>query len=498
MKFSAIIAGVTVSKMYRLIYGQMAPTQDIEISRVQYDSRKVTHGDLFVAIRGTSTDGHNFIEAAIQKGAVAIVLENDSALSDYYFLHSGVMKIIVSDSRKALAQLSANYFNHPSNNLKMIGVTGTNGKTTTTYLIKSILDYCGKKTGLIGTIDYRIGEKIFQASHTTPESLELQYLLKQMVDERCEYAVMEVSSHALHQNRVRGINFSVGIFTNLTQDHLDYHNTIEEYFNAKSILFSDMSPPSVAVINADDEWGSKIANCTKANVTTYGISKTSDVCADEYFLSIEGTKILVKNHSEKINLKSNLLGKFNLSNILAAFAACRAVGLTAVEIKDALEKISPVRGRFEQINSKHGWTAVIDYAHTPDALEKIIVAIRTLYEKNKSGKIITVFGCGGDRDRTKRQIMAEIATRLSDITVITSDNPRSEDPEKIIDEMIKGITFGSKVIRDADRTEAIKKAISFAGEGDVVLIAGKGHEEYQIIGSNKIPFSDKSVVESLK
>ncbi|MBA4312294.1 MAG: UDP-N-acetylmuramoyl-L-alanyl-D-glutamate--2,6-diaminopimelate ligase [Chlorobiaceae bacterium] len=497
MKFSEIIRGVTVTKMFHLIYGHMTPTQEIEISRIQYDSRKVTHGDLFVAIRGTLSDGHKFIEDAVERGAISIVLEDDALLPDSYFMHKGVMKVVVSNSRLALAQIASNYYHNPSSKLKMIGVTGTNGKTTTTHLIKSVLEATGIKSGLIGTIDYRIGNEIFPATHTTPESVELHDLLNKMATENCEYVVMEVSSHALHQYRVYGIDFCSAVFTNLTQDHLDYHKSMDEYFEAKAILFNNLSSTSHAILNADDQWGMKISSRTKASVITFGISAAADIRAVNVRMNMEGSRFTLLVDGNEIDVETKLIGRFNLSNILAAFAVCKSIGVPVSDIQRALKNIGPIRGRFEQNISQAGWTAIIDYAHTHDALEKVLSAIHDLYENNRSGKIITVFGCGGDRDRGKRAKMAEVATRLSDITIVTSDNPRNEDPEKIIDEVMLGVHPEADVFRITDRASAIKKAISFAAKGDVVLIAGKGHEEYQIIGNNKIPFSDKALVDSL-
>ncbi|MBI5022401.1 MAG: UDP-N-acetylmuramoyl-L-alanyl-D-glutamate--2,6-diaminopimelate ligase [Ignavibacteriales bacterium] len=496
MKFSEIISDVTVTKMFHLIYGHMTPTQEIEINRIQYDSRNITHGDLFIAIRGTTSDGHKFIEDAVERGAICIVLENDTLLPDSYFLHKGVMKVVVPNSRLALAQIASNYYHNPSSKLKIIGITGTNGKTTSAHLIKSILEATGKKTGLIGTIDYRIGDEVFPATHTTPESLELHALLDKMVKGNCEYAVMEVSSHALHQNRVHGIDFSVAVFTNLTQDHLDYHKSMDEYFKSKVILFDNLSSSSHAILNADNEWGMKIISRTNASVLTYGISGDAAVRASNIRMNMEGSRFTIIDNEKKIDIETKLIGKFNLSNILAAYAACRAIGVPASDIQGAIKNISPVRGRFEQYISQTGWTAIIDYAHTHDALENVLSTIHDLFETNRSNKIITVFGCGGDRDRGKRVKMAEVATRLSDITIITSDNPRNEDPKKIIDEIMKGVHPEAQVYRHTDRATAIKEAIGFAKKNDVILIAGKGHEEYQIIGNNKIPFSDKAVVDS--
>lgn len=497
MRLSEVIRGVTVSKMYYLIYGQMTPTQELEIQSVSYDSRNISRGGLFVAIRGTAADGHKFVGDAIDRGAGCVIMEDDSLLPDSFFLHKGAMKIVVPDSRIALAQVSSNYFGNPSEKLKMIGVTGTNGKTTTAHLVKSIMDSAGRKTGLIGTIDYQIGEKKFPATHTTPESLELHGLFRKMVEENCEFAVMEVSSHALDQRRVYGIDYSAAVFMNLTQDHLDYHVSMQNYFDAKALLFGALGPGSCAIISADDEWGEKLRARTRAKITTFGVAEFSDVRAVEIKLRTDGSSFTLLDRGNRVDIETKLTGKFNITNTLAAYATCRSVGLDSGEIQRALKAVPPVRGRFEQVNSPKGWTAVIDYAHTHDALEKVLTAIKNLYDGPFVGRIITVFGCGGDRDRGKRVKMAEVATRLSDVTIITSDNPRTEDPEKIIDDVMAGANPKSTVIRIADRKEAIRKAVGFARKGDVLLIAGKGHEEYQIIGKEKIPFSDKGVVVSL-
>ncbi len=475
----------------------MVVTHDVEVRALQYDSRKVEQGDCFVAIRGGGTDGHRFVEMAIRKGAKVVVIEDDSTLPDAFFMHAGVMKVVVPDTRKALALLSANYYGHPSRRLHMVGVTGTNGKTTTTHIVKSILESAGWKVGLIGTIEYRIGEKVIPATHTTPESLELQALLARMVAEGCTAVSMEVSSHALDQSRVHGIDYNVAAFTNLTQDHLDYHGTMERYFQAKKTLFDTLASTSWSVSNADDEWGRKIIANAPPQRLLYGITHPADVRATDVWLSIDGTSFVVHHAGEQTRVRSSLVGRFNVSNMLAAFSVGLALGLSKEMIQQGIARVSNVRGRFEKIPSPQGWTAIIDYAHTPDALEKCLHTIHDVLPKEGRGKIIVVFGAGGDRDNTKRPLMGKVAGMLADYVIVTSDNPRTEDPEKIIDEIVKGIPKGKSYERIADRRKAIEYAVSSAKGDDVILIAGKGHEEYQVIGQEKRPFSDRQVVEEL-
>ncbi len=495
MTLSKLLNGITVSKMFRALYGQKLPTQDVEIGHLQYDSRKIKIGDLFIAIRGIESDGHMFIEQAINQGAKVVVVEDDTTLPDSFFLHSGVVKIVVPNCRIALSQLSSNYFNHPAAKLKMIGVTGTNGKTTTTHLIKSMLEMNGEKTGLIGTIQYSIDDQILPATHTTPESLELNELLDRMARAECSSVVMEVSSHALHQHRVNNIRFKAGVFTNLTQDHLDYHGTMNEYFQAKMILFENLSSDSWAIVNVDDEWGVKLTKLTNAKIITYGTNTSAIVEGRNISSSITGLKFTIIYEGKETLIESELIGNFNVSNILAAYSVGIALGIPQKTIRTALCSIKSVPGRFERIVSRKGCTAVIDYAHTPDALEKALHAISNVFDKNNEGKIITVFGCGGNRDRGKRPKMGYIASSLSDITIITSDNPRNENPDLIVNEIYEGIKSGSKVYIELDRRKAIIMAIGMAQSGDVVLIAGKGHEDYQVIRGEKIFFNDRQIVE---
>ncbi|CUS98537.1 UDP-N-acetylmuramoyl-L-alanyl-D-glutamate--2,6-diaminopimelate ligase [Candidatus Chrysopegis kryptomonas] len=469
--------------------------EDVEIKGIVYDSREVDEGDLFVAIKGLNVDGHRFIPEAVLAGAVAVVLENDGLIDDNYFVERGVAKVVVNDSRKALALLSSAFYEFPSKKLKLVGVTGTNGKTTTTHLIKSILETAGLKTGLIGTINYVIGDEIIPAGQTTPESLEINRFLKKMVDNGFGACVMEVSSHALALDRVYGLEFDVGVFTNLTQDHLDFHRTFEAYFQAKKILFDSLNQNAYAIYNVDDQYGERIVSDTRASKLSYGKSDKADVKVKDVKLSFNGTSLIVQTPTEKsLEINSKLIGEFNVYNILSAVAVGYVLGVEYEDIKNGIEKVENVKGRFEKIISPDDYTVIIDYAHTPDALEKCIDTILRLKKEAGGGKLITVFGCGGDRDKTKRPIMGRISTEKSDITIITSDNPRFEDPEKIISDIVEGVKKDSVYYVFVDRKEAIERALEMAQKGDIVLIAGKGHEEYQVIGDVKVPFSDRQVV----
>ncbi len=477
----------------------MVVTHDVKVDGIQYDSTKVKNDDLFVAIRGVSADGHRFISSAVANGAKVVVVEDDSAVPDSFFMHAGAVKIVVPNSRRALAQLSANFYGHPAKNLKLVGVTGTNGKTTTTHLIQEILEHSDAslrgRVGLIGTIDYAVGRERFPATHTTPESLEMQKYFSMMAANGCTHAVMEVSSHALKQDRVFGLDFSAAVFTNLTQDHLDYHGTMGNYFLAKKILFDGLTSSNWAVVNADDEWSEKIVADTHAKVLRYGTTARADVKAGDITLSIQGTRFTIESGGEKIDIVSPLVGRFNVSNILAAFSVGIVMGIPTANISESIAAVSSVPGRFERLNSTLGWTAIIDYAHTPDALEKCLTTIHDILPQRRSNSIITVFGAGGDRDKTKRPKMGAVVEALSDVIMITSDNPRTEDPQCIIDDVRAGITRRENVYEEVDRRTAVVTALTMAKPNDIVLIAGKGHEEYQVIGKEKIHFSDKEIVQ---
>ena len=496
MVLSQLLVGVSVSKMFQTMYGKMIQTHDVEVHGIQYDSRKVERSDVFVAIKGISVDGHAYIERAIAGGVKVVVMENDAAMPDSFFMHAGVVKIVVADSRKTLALMSANFYGHPSKHLQLVGVTGTNGKTTTTHLMKSILESRGKQVGLIGTIGHQIGEEVLPATHTTPESLELNQLLATMVQKGCAAVVMEVSSHALTLGRVHGLQFAAATFTNLTQDHLDFHGSMQEYFKVKKSLFDNLSSEAHAITNTDDGHGSAMVQDTKAVTTGYGIKSAADFTAHDIRVSVNGTSFTILHDGKSQSVSSSLIGRFNVANILAAYATASVLGIDDKDIAAGIERTKSVRGRFENILSPQGWTAVVDYAHTPDALENCLQAIHDILPAESGGKIITVFGCGGNRDRGKRPQMARIASTLSNVTVVTSDNPRKENAQEIIDEIMTGIQPGARVFAEVDRRKAIKLALGLAGSGDVVLIAGKGHEDYQIIGDTKVPFDDREEVEA--
>ncbi len=492
MHLSKLLDGVRVIKLFQTMFGRMVVTHEVQIHGIQYDSRRVEKNDCFIAIRGTAMDGHRFLGDAVNNGAKVIVVEDDAAYPDSLAMHTGVVKAVVADSRKALAMMAANYYGHPARKLKMVSVTGTNGKTTTTHLIKSILEANGEKVGLIGTIEYRIGSQAMPAPHTTPESLDLHGLLAKMVEDGCTSVSMEVSSHALQQSRAHGLEFRAAAFTNLTQDHLDYHGTMEDYFRAKKILFDELPPESSAVTNSDDAWGAKITASTKARTITYGVSSSADIRAVDVHLSIQGIEMSVEYKGIRSEVQSPLVGRFNVYNILAAYAVGNALEIPQPIIQQGVARLQAVRGRLERVVSPKGWTAIIDYAHTPDALEQCLHAIRELLP---NGRIITVFGAGGDRDKSKRPLMGKIAAALSDLAIVTSDNPRTEDPQQIINDIVAGIPKTAEVQQEVDRRKAIRKALGMAQSGDVVLIAGKGHEEYQVLGTEKIHFSDREVVE---
>jgi UDP-N-acetylmuramoyl-L-alanyl-D-glutamate--2,6-diaminopimelate ligase len=497
MKLSQLLEGVTVSKLFQTMFGQMVVTHEVEVNKLQYDSRKIQRGDCFVALKGTSSDGHTYLQDAVHQGVKVLILQDDSALPDSFCMHAGVIKVVVPDTRKALAIMSSNFYGHPSKKLKFVGVTGTNGKTTTSHLIKSILEAAGEKVGLVGTIEYKIGDRIIPATHTTPESLELNELFASMVEEKCSSVSMEVSSHALNQSRVYGLDFDVAVFTNLTQDHLDYHGTMDQYFEAKKTLFMDLKPTGCAVLNHDDRRGIQIHDAIKTRAISYGIVSAADVQVKDMKFSITGTVLTINNGHGEFTFTIPLIGKFNVYNVLAAYATGIALGIPREHILTGINNIKNVRGRFERILSPAGWIGIIDYAHTPDALENCLKTIHEIMPTQNRGRIITVFGAGGDRDKTKRPLMGRIAGDYSDIVIVTSDNPRTEKPETIIDEIMQGIIHHASVLREVNRRTAIERAISCAQRGDVILVAGKGHEEYQVIGKEKIHFSDREVVESL-
>ena len=464
------------------------PEKALRIHQIANDSRKVQAGALFVAIQGVATDGNLYAKDAAARGATAVMSENPTPVD----WPQAVPWIQVNESRKALATAAANFYGQPSKALKLVGVTGTNGKTTTTSLIDSILRTSGVKTGLFGTIAYHTPRGEHPAPNTTPESLELQNFFAEIRDVGGTYASLEASSHALAMERLWGCHFAVAVFTNLTRDHIDYHKTFENYFAAKRRLFegTGAGAPDVSVINTDDEWGKLLVGLGKKTLT-YGLQNGSDLKAKKFQLSFKGLNFAAQTPNGVIQVESALVGRINVYNILAAIGAGIGLGLSNGVIEAGIRNLHAVAGRFQRVDLGQPFLVVVDYAHTDDALENLI---RTARELNSKGRIITVFGCGGSRDRTKRPIMGELSGRLSDLSILTSDNPRQEDPLKIISDIVVGMQKTSgKYMIEPDRAKAIHLAIEEAREGDMVLLAGKGHEDYQIFADRTIHFDDREV-----
>ena len=502
MELKRLIEGVEIER----IRGETLK----EIEGIAYHSQQVKKGFLFAAVRGLKVDGHRFIEDALQRGADAILLEEEREIPQ----GTG---IVVSNSRRALAKISSNFYGNPSSQVKLIGVTGTNGKTTVTCLLESIFKRARHPVGVIGTINYRYGQTLISAPNTTPESLDLQRILREMVDEGISHVIMEVSSHGLDLDRVYGCQFDGAIFTHLTQDHLDYHRSLDHYFESKRKLFSDYlmkspKPGRFAVVNQDDPRGEAIVEGVHVPVYRYGLAPSGQVFADRMTSTLEGLSIRIQTPQGPLLIHSKLIGGFNLYNIMASVATGVAMTIPLEVLKDGIESLRGIPGRLEKVENQKGIHILVDYAHTPDALERSISGLTSILEENRQAsqreeKIITVFGCGGDRDRTKRPVMGEVAGRLSDLVVLTSDNPRTEDPLLILGEVEKGFkkigleawaseglkTWRAKkgYLKIPDRREAIRMAVRLARPSDVVLIAGKGHEDYQIIGTKKFPFDDR-------
>jgi UDP-N-acetylmuramoyl-L-alanyl-D-glutamate--2,6-diaminopimelate ligase len=463
------------------------------VTGLSVDSRRVSAGDLFICISGFTQDGHDYAPSAVAAGAAALLVERELPLD--------VPQLIVPDARYASAVVARHFYGDPSKRLRAIGVTGTNGKTTTTSLIEAILSAAGHETGLMGTIRVKIGDRTETAERTTADAVSLQRTLRRMADEGAAYCVMEVSSHALDQGRTIGIDFRTAVFTNLTQDHLDYHGTMERYADAKGLFFSRLGNASepgeaarkYAVLNADDPAHERYKAITAAETILYGIDAPADVRASDIRLTARGTAMKVSTFAGSVELHVNMLGKFNVYNILGAIAATLAEGVPLHTIKEALERLPGVEGRVEPVVAGQPFTVLVDYAHTPDGLQNVLDTVSEFAQ----GRVITVFGCGGDRDRTKRPIMGRIAAERSDYCILTSDNPRSESPEAILAEIEAGVleagADGTKYEVVPDRRAAIQKAVEMAEPDDVVLIAGKGHETYQIIGGVTLPFDDRIV-----
>lgn len=456
---------------------------DVEITGIDIDSRKVEAGHLFMAIRGTQTDGHAYIQSALEKGARAILCEE---LPDDLAEH--VTYVQVADSEDAVGKVATKFYGNPTKKLKLVGVTGTNGKTTIATLLYNMFRLFGHKVGLLSTVCNYVDAEPIPTDHTTPDPITLNCLLGKMVEAGCEYAFMEVSSHSVAQKRISGLHFAGGIFTNLTRDHLDYHKTVENYLRAKKKFFDDMPKSAFCLTNLDDKNGMVMMQNTKASVHGYSLRTICDFKGRVLESHFEGMLLDFNNHE----LAVHFIGRFNASNLLAVFGAAVLLGKTEEEVLVALSTLHPVAGRFDAIRSPQGYTAIVDYAHTPDALINVLNAIHGVLENGK-GKIITVVGCGGNRDKGKRPMMAQEAVRLSDRVIITSDNPRFEEPQDIINDMLAGLKKEDmmKTVAIVDRREAIKTACLLAQKGDVILVAGKGHENYQDVKGVKHHFDDK-------
>jgi UDP-N-acetylmuramyl-tripeptide synthetase len=460
-------------------------TTDVDITTIQSDSRKITAGCLFVAVRGTAVDGHNYIESAIEKGAAAVICEETpSTLADKCTF------IKVKDSADALGKLLSEWYGNPSEKLVLVGVTGTNGKTTIATLLYNLFRKLGHKAGLLSTVCNYIDDEAVPTEHTTPDPHTLHSLLARMVEADCEYVFMEVSSHSIDQRRISGLSFDGGIFTNLTRDHLDYHKTVDNYLKAKKKFFDDLPSSAFAITNADDKSGFVMLQNTAARKFTYSLRTMADFKGKILESHFDGTELVINNRE----LLVHFVGRFNTYNLLAVYGAAVSLGKEPEEALVALSSLQSVSGRFETIRSEKGFTIIVDYAHTPDALENVLTGIHEVLEGN--GRVITVVGAGGDRDKGKRPIMAKEAVSKSDQVILTSDNPRFEEPDDIIKDMEKGLsaTEKQKTLSITDRLQAIKTAIMLAQKGDVILIAGKGHEDYQEIKGVKHHFDDKEIV----
>src|ERR1051325_114739 len=467
---------------------QILGSVDRPVENIAYDSRRVQRHTMFVALRGEKTDGHQFIGHAIDKGASVIVAERE-------YKDSRITCLVVENTRAALAGVSAHFYGNPPRKLRMAALAGTNGKPTTTFLVKHICENAGLRCGLIGTVRYEIGERILPAIRTTPESLDLQELLAQIANAGCKAAAMEVSSHALAQERTRGIEWNVAVFTNLTQDHLDFHGTMEKYFEAKAGLFTELAGQKqktkpVAIVNVDDRYGQQLLDKLdkKVGVLTYGMGARADFRASNYRAEFTGTSYQLDARGKSYLVRLPLIGRFNVTNSIGALAAAEALGISLRSAVVSLGKAPQVPGRLELVPAKRQFQVFVDYAHTPDALGNVLKTLREL----QPNRLIAVFGCGGDRDRQKRPLVAEMADRLADYSIITSDNPRKEDPGAIIAETEQGYRSNhyEKIV---DRTEAINRAVALARARDIVLIAGKGHENYQEFADYTIPFDDIQV-----
>lgn len=476
--------------LYKARIEEVEGSTNIAVEKLTFDSRSVGPYSVFVAVRGTQVDGHNYIEQAISAGALAIVCEEFPEQLD-----EKVTYIRVVNSAEALGFMAANFYDHPSEQLTLIGVTGTNGKTTVVTLLFELFKSLGHKVGMLSTVENRINNKVLDSTHTTPDPVQLNEVLSKMIDERCAFCFMEVSSHAIDQDRIAGLHFKMGLFTNITHDHLDYHGTFDNYIKVKKRFFDGLGEDAFALVNSDDKHSEVMLQNCKASKRRFAIKGLADHRAKIIENQFEGLHLNIDGN----DVYSKLIGTFNASNILAAYSIAVELGEAPLEVLTAISDLDPVRGRFQYLRTPGQITGVVDYAHTPDALKNVLGTIGDIRTGNE--KVITVVGCGGDRDKEKRPIMAKIACQLSDQVVLTSDNPRSEDPQEIMNDMLRGLdpVDRKRTLSILDRGEAIKTACSLANPGDLILVAGKGHETYQDIKGEKTPFNDIEVLnETLK
>jgi UDP-N-acetylmuramoyl-L-alanyl-D-glutamate--2,6-diaminopimelate ligase len=488
-------SGMAILKdiLYKVKLRATSGNTDLPVTSIAFDSRKVEIGSVFVAVAGTQVDGHQYITSAVDKGAVAVVCQQIPGE-----LKEGITYVEVDDSAEALGIMASNFYGNPSGRMKVVGVTGTNGKTTVVTLLQQLFIRLGYNTGLLSTVNNKINDKIIPATHTTPDAVQLNALMAQMVREGCTHCFMESSSHAIDQRRIAGIKYAGAVFTNITHDHLDYHKTFENYIKAKKRLFDDLPADAFALVNVDDKRGQVMLQNTKADRKTFSLRSPADFRGKVLSNSLQGLEMEIgcKEMAAR-QVWFSLIGDFNAYNLLAAFGVGVLLGESAEDVLTQVSGVTPARGRFEQVISPQGVTAIVDYAHTPDALENVLKTIQNVRTKNE--QVITVVGCGGDRDTTKRPEMADIATRYSDKVVLTSDNPRSEDPEQIIEDMKAGVKPPNyrKLLSISQRKEAIRTACMMAQKGDIVLVAGKGHETYQEIKGVKHDFDDFRVIEEV-
>lgn len=471
--------------LYKVDLDRIVGNTNVAIPHMCFDSRQVQKDTLFVAIKGSLFDGHNFIAKAIDFGALTIVCEDLPAV-----LNKNVVYVKVKDSSKALGVIASNFYDNPSEKIKLVGVTGTNGKTTVATLLHNLFQALGYKAGLLSTVVYKIGSKSIDATHTTPDAIRLNSMLKEMIDEGCKYCFMEVSSHAIDQDRVAGLDFDIALFTNISRDHLDYHKTFDEYIIAKKKFFDDLSSQAIAIVNKDDKHGSTMLHHSKARKRTFALRSSADfkckVIENQFsglHLNINGQEVYTK-----------LIGSFNAANLLLTYAAAIELGEDSLQVLTVLSALNAIEGRFQQYKSDSGITSIVDYAHTPDALQNALKTIADIRSGNE--KVVCILGCGGDRDTGKRPLMAQVACKWADQIILTSDNPRGEEPKAIIEDMKKGLNASQKkkVLTLEDRQEAIKLGVTLCVEGDILLVAGKGHEKYQEIKGERFPFDDMAIL----